>query len=43
MTAIILAAGVGRRLRAAGPKCLIEIGGRTLLARMLESSPVKKS
>jgi len=35
MTAIVLAAGVGKRLHAASrgkPKCLIEIGGRSLLA-----------
>lgn len=40
LTAIILAAGVGSRLRpltADRPKCLIEVGGRTLLARQLES------
>ncbi len=40
MTAIILAAGVGKRLHAASggrPKCLIEIGGRSLLRRLLES------
>lgn len=39
MTAVILAAGVGKRLHAASggrPKCLIEIGGRTLLARLLD-------
>ena len=39
MTAIVLAAGVGKRLHAASggrPKCLIEIGGRSLLARLLE-------
>ena len=39
MTAIVLAAGVGRRLhgRSGGlPKCLIEIGGRSLLARLLD-------
>jgi L-glutamine-phosphate cytidylyltransferase len=37
MTAIILAAGVGKRLvgHTDGPKCLVEIGGRTLLARLL--------
>jgi len=38
MTAIVLAAGVGKRLLAASggrPKCLIEIGGRSLLARLL--------
>lgn len=40
MTAIILAAGVGKRLHAASggrPKCLIEIGGTSLLRRLLES------
>ncbi len=40
MTAIILAAGVGKRLHAAAggrPKCLIEIGGKSLLRRLLES------
>src|SRR5262245_6380629 len=40
MTAIILAAGVGKRLHAASggrPKCLIRIGGTTLLMRLLES------
>ncbi len=38
MTAILLAAGVGRRMGpGAGPKCLIEVGGKTLLARILES------
>jgi choline kinase len=39
MTAIILAAGVGKRLHAASggrPKCLIEIGGKSLLRRLLE-------
>jgi choline kinase len=39
VTAIILAAGVGRRLhgRSGGlPKCLIEIGGRSLLHRLLD-------
>jgi len=35
MRAVILAAGVGRRLGAHGdaPKCLLEFGGQTLLAR----------
>jgi choline kinase len=40
MTAIILAAGVGKRLHATSggrPKCLIEIGGASLLRRLLES------
>jgi len=40
MRAIILAAGVGKRLVGLGagrPKCLIEIGGRPLLRRLLES------
>jgi choline kinase len=40
MTAIILAAGVGKRLHAVSggrPKCLIEIGGKSLLRRLLES------
>ena len=39
MKAIIFAAGVGRRLQAVTqgkPKCLIEIGGRTLLSRHVE-------
>jgi choline kinase len=39
MTAIILAAGVGRRLHGVSggrPKCLIEIGGKSLLVRLLE-------
>jgi choline kinase len=40
MTAIILAAGVGKRLggHAAGrPKCLVPIGGRPLLSRLLDA------
>lgn len=39
MTAIILAAGVGKRLLEASrgrPKCLIEVGGRSLVLRLLE-------
>jgi choline kinase len=40
MRAIILAAGVGRRLApftVSRPKCLLSVGGRSLLERMLES------
>jgi choline kinase len=39
MIAIILAAGVGARLAGAtpGPKCLLELGGRTLLGRHLDN------
>jgi NDP-sugar pyrophosphorylase family protein len=40
MQAIILAAGVGKRLKTITdqrPKCLIEIGGKTLLARHLDT------
>jgi choline kinase len=39
MTAVILAAGVGKRLHAASggkPKCLIPIGGHTLIERLLD-------
>lgn len=38
-TAVILAAGVGRRLGTShdGPKVLLEMGGRTLLARRLDA------
>lgn len=39
MTAILLAAGVGKRLLGTSggrPKCLIEIGGKSLLVRLLE-------
>ncbi len=39
MKAIIFPAGVGRRLQAftqGKPKCLVEIGGRTLLSRHVE-------
>src|SRR2546421_179505 len=41
MKAILLAAGVGKRLWPVTqhhPKCLIELGGRTLLRRLIESS-----
>ncbi len=40
MKAVILAAGVGKRLgpqSQAGPKCLVEIGGRSLLIRYLDA------
>ncbi len=37
MKAVLLAAGVGRRLGHDKPKALLEIGGRTLLARHLEN------
>ncbi|MBI1953738.1 MAG: NTP transferase domain-containing protein [Candidatus Omnitrophica bacterium] len=38
MTAIILAAGVGKRMGpGAGPKCLLSLGGKTLLQRTFES------
>lgn len=40
MTAIILAAGIGRRLLGASggrPKCLLEVGGRSLLRRLLDN------
>jgi len=40
MTAVILAAGVGKRLGAVTgnrPKCLLEIGGRSLLTRYLDA------
>ena len=33
MQAIILAAGIGQRLQHTQPKCLLEFGGRSLLAR----------
>jgi L-glutamine-phosphate cytidylyltransferase len=39
VTAVILAAGVGKRLLAASggrPKCLLEVGGKSLLRRLLE-------
>ena len=36
--AVILAAGVGKRLGARDlPKCLVEVGGRTLMERHLEN------
>src|SRR5207244_12169263 len=40
MKAIILAAGVGKRIGAAAgnrPKCLLEFGGRSLLVRYLDA------
>lgn len=37
MRAILLAAGRGRRLAGDGPKCLLEIGGKTLLERHLDN------
>lgn len=37
MNAIVLAAGVGKRLGRELPKCLLEIGGRTVLHRMLDA------
>ena len=49
MRAIILAAGVGKRIGGIGldmPKCLIEIAGRSLLSRHLENlyeEGIKKS
>lgn len=35
--AVIFAAGAGRRLGLPFPKCLLEFGGRTLLARQIEA------
>ena len=38
MTALLLAAGVGKRMgSSAGPKCLLSVGGKSLLRRTLES------
>jgi choline kinase len=37
MRAILLAAGRGRRLQRPSPKCLVDIGGMTLLSRMLRA------
>jgi len=37
MRAVLLAAGQGRRLGRGIPKCLLEIGGKTLLSRHLEA------
>jgi choline kinase len=40
VTAVLLAAGVGKRLLGTSggrPKCLIEVGGKSLLLRLLES------
>ena len=43
MRAIILAAGCGKRLAPMGwhqPKCLLEIGGQTLLQRTLDACAI---
>jgi choline kinase len=37
MRAILLAAGTGRRLQRPSPKCLVDIGGMTLLSRTLRA------
>jgi choline kinase len=37
MDALILAAGSGRRLRHDRPKCLVDLGGRTLIDHQLEA------
>ena len=37
MRALLLAAGTGRRLQRPFPKCLVDIGGMTLLSRMLRA------
>ncbi len=37
MKTIILAAGAGRRLNTAVPKCMVEVGGRSILHRQLEA------
>ena len=37
MRAILLAAGTGRRLQRSFPKCLVDIGGMTLLSRTLRA------
>src|SRR5262245_15745773 len=37
MRAILLAAGTGRRLQRPVPKCLVDIGGMTLLSRALRA------
>ena len=37
MKAVLLAAGVGRRLGHDRPKALLEVGGRTLLSRHVEN------
>ncbi len=37
MTAVILAAGTGSRLGTSSPKCLVRVGGRTLIERSLEA------
>lgn len=37
LTIIIPAAGAAHRMRSVGPKCLIDIGGKTLLERTIEA------
>lgn len=37
MLAVLLAAGRGRRLEQAEPKCLLDVGGKTLLERHLDA------
>ncbi len=37
MTAVILAAGRGRRLGSSDPKCLLDLGGQTLLRRQIDA------
>ena len=35
MKAIILAAGAGRRLGTTGPKCMVRVGGESIIRRQL--------
>ncbi|MFO0555124.1 MAG: phosphocholine cytidylyltransferase family protein [Polyangiaceae bacterium] len=37
MRAVLLAAGRGKRLASDAPKCLLDVGGRTLLARHIDN------